>query len=112
MALASFSKRSEPTSEETKLLRFLLDGPYQKLSDYEEINSAPHVNAGLDDSEYRNFTGIYSDAIFEVFYQFARANMPKGLPLVIAGGCGLNCDWNSKWAETGIFSDVIRSSGR
>ena len=81
--------------------------PYQKLSDYEEINSAPHVNAGLDDPEFRNFTGIYSDAIFEVFYQFARANMPKGLPLVIAGGCGLNCDWNSKWAETGIFSDVF-----
>ena len=107
MALASFSKRSEPTGEESKLLRFLLDGPYRKLSDYEDINSAPHVNAGLDDPEFRNFAGIYSDALFEVFYQFAKANMPKGLPLVIAGGCGLNCDWNSKWAETGIFSDVF-----
>lgn len=33
--------------------------------------------------------------------------MQKGLPLVIAGGCGLNCDWNSKWAETGLFSEVF-----
>ncbi|MCA1440806.1 3-hydroxymethylcephem carbamoyltransferase [Ensifer sp. IC4062] len=107
MALASFSKRSEPTSEEMKLLRFLLDGPYRKLSDYEEINNAPHVNVGLDDPEFRNFAGIYSDAIFDVFYRFARANMRKGLPLVIAGGCGLNCDWNSKWAETGLFSEVF-----
>jgi predicted NodU family carbamoyl transferase len=26
---------------------------------------------------------------------------------VIAGGCGLNCDWNTKWRESGIFSDVF-----
>ncbi len=36
-----------------------------------------------------------------------RTNLRKGLPLVIAGGCGLNCDWNTKWRETGIFSDVF-----
>ncbi|WP_460164765.1 carbamoyltransferase C-terminal domain-containing protein [Pseudomonas sp. S1_G07] len=28
-------------------------------------------------------------------------------PLLIAGGCGLNCDWNTKWIETGLFSDVF-----
>jgi predicted NodU family carbamoyl transferase len=33
--------------------------------------------------------------------------MNKGLPLLIAGGCGLNCDWNSKWRETGLFSEVF-----
>lgn len=107
MALASFSKRSEPTAEERKLLRFLLNGPYRKLSDYEDIGKAPHVNVGLDDPEFRNFAGIYSDAIFDVFYQFAQVNLRKGLPLVIAGGCGLNCDWNSKWAETGLFPEVF-----
>jgi hydroxymethyl cephem carbamoyltransferase len=49
MAFASFSKRSEPTTEETKLLRLLLDGPYRKLGDYEESN-APHMNVGVDAS--------------------------------------------------------------
>ncbi|MDE0058400.1 MAG: 3-hydroxymethylcephem carbamoyltransferase [Defluviicoccus sp.] len=107
MALASFSQRSEPTPDERKLLRFLLDGPYRKLSDYEDINCAPHLNAGVDNPEFRNFAGIYSDAIFEVFYQFAETNMRKELPLVIAGGCGLNCDWNSKWVGTGLFSEVF-----
>ena len=107
MALASFSTRHQPTAEETKLLRFLLDGPYRKLSDYEEVNTAPHLNVGLDDPEFRNFAGIYSDAIFDVFHQFARTNMRKGLPLLIAGGCGLNCDWNSMWQETGLFSEVF-----
>ncbi|ESX20460.1 proline dehydrogenase [Mesorhizobium sp. LNJC384A00] len=107
MALASFSTRNQPTIEEKKLLRFLLDGQYRKLSDYENIDNAPHLNSGLDDPEFRNFAGIYSDAIFDVFHKFARANMKRGLPLVIAGGCGLNCDWNSKWVETGLFEEVF-----
>jgi len=107
MALASFSKRSTPSVEEKDLIAYLLDGPYQKLSDYHALTKAPHLNVGLDDPEFRNFAGIYSDAIFEVFYQFARANLRRGLPLLVAGGCGLNCDWNTKWKETGLFSEVF-----
>lgn len=107
MALASFSTRSIPTAEEHKLLEFLLDGPFRELSVHEDITSVPHYNAGLDDSEFRNFAGIYSDAIFETFHRFARKNLEPNQPLVIAGGCGLNCDWNTKWKETGFFSDVF-----
>jgi hydroxymethyl cephem carbamoyltransferase len=62
---------------------------------------------GLDDSEFRNFAGIFSDKIFDVFHQFAKSNMKRGLPLLIAGGCGLNCDWNTKWKESGLFSEVF-----
>ena len=29
------------------------------------------------------------------------------MPLLIAGGCGLNCDWNTKWKESGLFSEVF-----
>lgn len=107
MALASFSKRSTPSAEERKLLNFLLDGPFQKLSSYQNLEQAPHFNVGLDDQEFRNFSGIYSNAIFDIFHQFARANLKKKLPLVIAGGCGLNCDWNTKWRETDLFSEVF-----
>lgn len=107
MALASFSNRSTPSAEEKRLLSFLLDGPFQQLSAYEELERAPHFNVGLDDPEFRNFAGIYSNAIFDIFYQFARANLKKKQPLVIAGGCGLNCDWNTKWHEAGLFSEVF-----
>jgi predicted NodU family carbamoyl transferase len=107
MALASFASRAAPSADEKKLLSFLLDGPFQKLSAYENLEKAPHFNVGLDDPEFRNFSGIYSNAIFDVFYQFARANLRKKQPLLIAGGCGLNCDWNSKWIETGLFSEVF-----
>lgn len=107
MALASFSTRNTPSPEETKLLTFLLDGPFRDLSAYEDLPHAPHLDVGLDDPEFRNFAGIYSDAIFDIFHRFAQANLKKGRPLVIAGGCGLNCDWNTRWKETGFFSDVF-----
>jgi predicted NodU family carbamoyl transferase len=107
MALASFSKRSTPTDEERKLICFLLDGPYRKLSDYDRLARAPHLDAGLDDCDFRDFVGIYSDVIFDVFHQFAKANLERGRPLLIAGGCGLNCDWNTKWKETGFFSEIF-----
>jgi predicted NodU family carbamoyl transferase len=61
----------------------------------------------VDDPEFRNFAGIFSDKIFDVFYQFAKSNMKKRLPLLIAGGCGLNCDWNTKWRETSLFTELF-----
>jgi predicted NodU family carbamoyl transferase len=107
MALASFSKRSSPTPEEERLMGFLLDAPHVQLSLYKDLERSSYFNVGLDDAEFRNFAGIFSDRIFERFHQFARKNMKKGLPLLVTGGCGLNCDWNSKWAESGLFSDVF-----
>lgn len=107
MALASFATRSAPTAPEVELLQFLLDRPFHALSSHENLTKLPHYNAGLEDPEFRNFAGIYSDAIFDVFYRFACDNMDPGKPLLIAGGCGLNCDWNSKWRESEFFAEVF-----
>ena len=38
---------------------------------------------------------------------FARANLRETRPLLIVGGCDLNCDWNSKWKESGLFTEVF-----
>ncbi|MCH7913703.1 MAG: proline dehydrogenase [Deltaproteobacteria bacterium] len=107
MALASFSIRSTPSAEEIKLIDFLLDCPYLEPNPYKDLEHSRYYNVGLDDPEFRNFTGIFSDKIFDVFYQFAKSNMKKRMPLLIAGGCGLNCDWNTKWKETGLFPEVF-----
>jgi predicted NodU family carbamoyl transferase len=107
MALASFSTRSIPTEPEADLIRFLLDGPYRNLGAHEQLDRVPHVDVGLVDPEFRNFAGIYSDAIFDVFHRFAINNLERGRPLLIAGGCGLNCDWNTRWRGTGLFSEVF-----
>lgn len=107
MALASFSNRSTPSIEEKKLMEFLLDSPHVQLSLYEDLENSPYFNVGVNDPEFRNFAGIFSDKIFDIFYQFAKANMKKGMPLIIAGGCGLNCDWNTKWKETKLFAEIF-----
>lgn len=107
MALASFSNRSTPSAEETRMIDSLFSGDYRVLSEYEELEQSPYYNVGLDDPEFRNFAGIFSDKIFDVFFQFAKTHLKKRLPLIIAGGCGLNCDWNTRWKEAGLFSDVF-----
>lgn len=107
MAIASYSRRSTPTRDEEEIMDFLLSSRDVPLDLYEELRSSPHYNVGLDDVEFRNFAGIYSDRIFETFHRFAASNLRPGLPLIIGGGCGLNCDWNSRWRESEIFSDVF-----
>jgi predicted NodU family carbamoyl transferase len=108
MALASFSKRSKPTDEEEKIIEFLMqDCLHLKPKECESLRHYRHYNIGLDDQEFRNFAGIVSDTIFDRFYQFAKSNMQKRLPLLIVGGCGLNCDWNTKWRESNLFSEVF-----
>src|SRR5690242_5830164 len=97
MALTSFSKRNVPSAEEEKLIDLLLTPQYLETGLYRDLEPSPYYNIGLDNPEFRNFAGIFSDKIFDVFYQFAKSNMRKRLPLLIAGGCGLNCDWNTKW---------------
>lgn len=108
MALASFSKRSQPLDDEQKIIAFLMqDCPHLKPKECESLRHFRYYNVGLEDPEFRNFAGIFSNAIFDRFYQFARLNMKKGMPLLITGGCALNCDWNTKWRETGLFSEVF-----
>lgn len=108
MALASFSKRSKPSDEEEKLIAFFMqDCLHLKPKECEVLRHFRHYNVGLDDPEFRNFAGIFSDRIFDRFYQFAESNMMRGMPLLITGGCGLNCDWNTKWKKTNLFSEIF-----
>ena len=108
LALASFAKRSKPTDEEEKIIAFLMqDCLHLKPKECEALRHYRHYNVGLDDTEFRNFAGIVSDRIFDRFYQYAKLNMKRDMPLLITGGCGLNCDWNTKWRETNLFSEIF-----
>lgn len=108
MALASFSKRRRPTDEEEDIIEFLMqERPHLEPRECERLKHCRHYNVGLDDEEFRNFAGIVSDRIFDRFYKFAKSHMKKRMPLLITGGCGLNCDWNTKWRECGLFPDVF-----
>jgi predicted NodU family carbamoyl transferase len=108
MALASFSKRSQATDEEELIASFLLqDCKHLRPKDCEVLENTRYHNIGVEDGEFRNFAGIFSDRLFERYSRFAGENLKRGKPLLISGGCGLNCDWNSKWKESGLFSEVF-----
>ncbi|ABQ71607.1 Carbamoyltransferase (plasmid) [Rhizorhabdus wittichii RW1] len=108
MALASFSQRSKATDEEEMIASFLLQNcKHLRPQDCEVFKDSRYYNVGVEDDEFRNFAGIFSDRLFERFSQFAEKNLRRGMPLLISGGCGLNCDWNIKWKESGLFSEVF-----
>ncbi|MGN6292439.1 MAG: carbamoyltransferase C-terminal domain-containing protein [Chitinophagaceae bacterium] len=108
MALASYSTRSKPSDEEEEIIAFLMqDCLHLKPKECEILSYCRHYNIGLEDQEFRNLAGIFSDRIFDRFFQYAKSNMKRGMPLLISGGCGLNCDWNTKWRETTFFSEVF-----
>ncbi|MBL6445756.1 3-hydroxymethylcephem carbamoyltransferase [Fulvivirga sp. 29W222] len=106
MALAGFSNRGELNEIEKKTADFILNNTvYDGLEDYMEWS--PFYNAGVEDADFKEFCGKFSDLIFNEFLAFAQKNCKKGYPLLISGGCGLNCEWNSKWKNSGLFSDIF-----
>jgi len=108
MALASYSRRSEATDQEERIISFLMqETQHLRPRECAALRDLPHFNVGLDDTEFRNFVGIFSDRMFGRFFEFASRNLKRDMPLLIAGGCGLNCDWNSRWQESGLFSEVF-----
>jgi len=64
-------------------------------------------NAGITSQAFQNFAKYIGDAIFEKFYRFAASHLTERFPLLISGGCGLNCEWNTKWKNCGLFPQVF-----
>ncbi|MGW5237010.1 carbamoyltransferase C-terminal domain-containing protein, partial [Streptomyces nodosus] len=55
----------------------------------------------------KDLAAKHSRAIFDRFLAVAERELTEGLPLLIAGGCGLNCDWNQQWRDCGLFPEVF-----
>ncbi|OLZ58334.1 carbamoyltransferase C-terminal domain-containing protein [Amycolatopsis keratiniphila] len=108
MALTGFAEQGPLTPDEQKTIDFILDRDGIILGLSKEEMSWSHLyNAGVWSQEYRNAAAKHSQAIFNRFYDYAEKNLTEGLPLLISGGCGLNCDWNRLWRESGLFSSVF-----
>ncbi|MER8716706.1 carbamoyltransferase C-terminal domain-containing protein [Mesorhizobium sp. M1295] len=109
MALGAFGEAGSPDQDEQALIDFLLpqcDSTLPWMSK-EDWRNSPYYNIGVTHQKFTNLARRVSDAIFDAFYTFAKKNLTKGFPLLISGGCGLNCEWNRRWVETNLFSDVF-----
>ena len=107
MALAAFSSRTEPTSLERRVIDQIFRDVAPPVTDKQPFKDTPYFNCGVTNPAFRELVKVFSEALFENFYSYAKQHLSKGYPLVISGGCGLNCEWNSRWRDSGLFSDVF-----
>lgn len=107
MALAGFSNRTQGTAEEFALIRRILQDVIPPTTDKRLFADTPYLDCGVTEPKFRELVAVFSDTIFNIFHSYAKTHLRKRYPLLIAGGCGLNCDWNSKWRDSGLFSDVF-----
>jgi hydroxymethyl cephem carbamoyltransferase len=112
MALAAYSDRGPASTDEQAIIDFLLDydssgGDVFLQPTKEALSWCPFVDVGVESPAFKNLAGKFSDALFNRFLGFASDHLTKGYPLLIVGGCGLNCEWNSRWQSSRLFADVF-----
>jgi hydroxymethyl cephem carbamoyltransferase len=88
---------------ELDAVRLTLDGSQDVL--YEMFDR--YRNVEVTDPEFVAICKALQDGIFERFHSFAESHMKERLPLLISGGCGLNCDWNTMWRDSALFESVF-----
>lgn len=109
MALAAYGNPRPATTEETEVVEkiFAMENLFFESSPKRAFIGNKYCDIGLESSDFKDLAWQHSSALFDRFYKFAEANVTRGEPLLIAGGCGLNCDWNTQWRQCGLFSDVF-----
>jgi hydroxymethyl cephem carbamoyltransferase len=107
MALAGCSDGRAPTRDSRDVVRALLGArslyPFNKRI----FRRSALYNRGVSDPEVSRAARYLSDELYGLFLRAASAFLPMGMPLVIAGGCGLNCEWNTAFRSSGRFSGVF-----
>ncbi|MEV7773841.1 carbamoyltransferase C-terminal domain-containing protein [Kitasatospora sp. NPDC086791] len=108
MALTGFAQPGPTTAAERELIDFIL-GQDQIILNLAkgDMTWTPFHNIGVESQEYRNLAAKLSDAIFDRFHDYAAKELTAGYPLLISGGCALNCEWNRRWRECGLFPEVF-----
>ncbi|WP_304350495.1 carbamoyltransferase C-terminal domain-containing protein [Comamonas testosteroni] len=108
MALSGYAQNVTSCPDALKLVNSILaqniePGNLKKL----DFRHSKYFNCGVTSVEFAGLAKLLSERIFELFHnEFSRIIQEK-YPLLIAGGCGLNCEWNSRWIDSGLFSDVF-----
>lgn len=108
MALAAYGNDSKATKDELDTIKAIMDLPtIYGYPHKASMKNSKYFNIGLENEAFKNLAKKFSNAIFNKFYEYARQHLDEKLPLIISGGCGLNCDWNSQWKSCGLFTDVF-----
>lgn len=107
MALAAYGFGHAPTASERQFVKVLLDRFDWNQVDQTDFSSAPCYRTGIRSPELARVMSLLTEEVFERFYKYAKERIEPGLPLLISGGCGLNCQWNDWWTESAHFTRVF-----
>ncbi len=108
MALAAFGEPGPPDAMEQTVIDWILQAEdIGRRQDKQALRDTPYFNCGLDDQRFRNLARKVSDTLIGLFVNDAKRFRDDRRPLLISGGCGLNCDWNRTWEESGCFEDLF-----
>lgn len=108
MALAGFYRTLVASRDEISLLNKLLGacdaGACLNKRNYSRFEA---YNCGIGADASKRLARLVSDGIFNRFSDALLKHCPEKLPLIIGGGCGLNCEWNTRILQSGQFADVF-----
>jgi hydroxymethyl cephem carbamoyltransferase len=107
MALAAFADGQPPCDDACDVVDSLLATRSLSPLKKERYRRSKLYNCGVTDQEFARAARYLSERLFEIFHSAAHKVLEPGLPLVISGGCGLNCEWNSAWRACSHFSEVF-----
>jgi len=114
MALAAFGARAERSAEIERELERLFALPVvgdpragHNLVIDKDSGGFEFSDIGFEHPAAALLAFHFQNELFARFERFARGIVSTRLPLLISGGCGLNCQWNSWWEESGLFEDVF-----
>ncbi|CAI8893683.1 carbamoyltransferase C-terminal domain-containing protein [Pseudomonas sp. IT-P4] len=108
MALAAFGENGEPDAFESNVIDYIIncESAIDTLNKL-DLKDSGYYNIGVNTAKFCSLAKKLSDEIFSKFYDFISANIAERLPLLIAGGCGLNCEWNKKFENSGLFEGIF-----
>lgn len=112
MALAAYGRDYAPSTEQRDVVNQMLTidvlGSFSSGTSPKAVLSASKFcNIGVESQEHKDLARHLSNALFDRFYRFAKECVTQRLPLLISGGCGLNCEWNDNWRDSGLFDGVF-----
>ena len=107
MALAAYGDPAQADPAVVETVERIVTEPALRAVLKSQMRDSPVYNSGVESEHTKHAAALLTQRIFGIYADAARRELPSGIPLHIAGGCGLNCDWNVGWRDLGHFSSVF-----
>lgn len=106
MALAAFGDGASTTEAERRTIDELLSMEYVYPFDKARFEGSPLFNCGVRSEQLCRSARYMTDRLFDLFLDGVVDAGLGGRHLVLTGGCALNCEWNTRFRESGHFDGV------